>query len=477
ALGQVLDPEPRFQKKPALQGNGAVGSGDGDILACAVCKDAIHTRPGGFVVLREDCTEAMNKFAPTDVELWSAQEFRLGRPVTMLREIPSCVFFLRGLRCLDLTGHPVAQIPSEIALLSTLRRLVFIALNITEVPKEVGSLKLLEQFMMTGCPVRRLPEEMGLLPNLWDFYLDGNQLESLPAILPRYNNGIKASGNILESLPENIGDCSDAKNLRAYGNKLTRIPDSVCRMDRLVEVSLQGNLLRSLPEAIGNVRSIKYFSVHDNQLEHLPDSIASLPELQWLYVYNNRLQVLPRRLLSRARKLERFFVEANPLSAETAVELLSDVPGSVRVLGVDAAQVQTAVAAKTGAPLQLPPSVNSGWMLPWGNLYAKLAPSSQLRRAEGVLPLSSPEPVYGGDVLVVAFAASQGEPEWLGSLGQVASGKVPLSEERIVREPVGSSSLKKTNVYAGFSKIYEDLLGFVLTSKGDKVKGRPTQPQ
>ncbi|CAE8625995.1 unnamed protein product, partial [Polarella glacialis] len=195
---------------------------------------------------------------------------------------------------------------------------------------------------------------------------------------------------------------------------------------------------------------------------HLPDSIASLPELQWLYVYNNRLQVLPRRLLSRARKLERFFVEANPLSAETAVELLSDVPGSVRVLGVDAAQVQTAVAAKTGAPLQLPPSVNSGWMLPWGNLYAKLAPSSQLRRAEGVLPLSSPEPVYGGDVLVVAFAASQGEPEWLGSLGQVASGKVPLSEakERIVREPVGS-----------FSKIYEDLLGFDRPAQEPKAKG------
>eukprot|EP00971_Amphidinium_carterae_P067690 1340370-Amphidinium_carterae.1 len=56
--------------------------------------------------------------------------------------------------------------------------------------------------------------------------------------------------------------------------------------------------------------------------------------------------------------------------------------------------------------------------MPWcvDGLYAKLLPASQLAASSRSLPC---ERAQKPEVLVVAFSASQGEPEWLGSLGKV----------------------------------------------------------
>ncbi|CAJ1354864.1 unnamed protein product [Effrenium voratum] len=59
-------------------------------------------------------------------------------------------------------------------------------------------------------------------------------------------------------------------------------------------------------------------------------------------------------------------------------------------------------------------------------LYAKLQPASQLKRRRGLAPC--PATLTHQEVLVVAFAASQAEPEWLGVLSQVYSGQVSIAE-------------------------------------------------
>eukprot|EP00931_Biecheleriopsis_adriatica_P077416 TRINITY_DN50995_c0_g1_i1.p1 TRINITY_DN50995_c0_g1~~TRINITY_DN50995_c0_g1_i1.p1 ORF type:complete len:855 (+),score=157.54 TRINITY_DN50995_c0_g1_i1:357-2567(+) len=350
------------------------------------------------------------------------------------REIPSVVLSFQGLRCLDFSGHPLRRVPPEISRLVSLSRLVLIACLFTELPEELCSLVGLEQLLVSGCPLRRLPAKICNLVRLWDLYFDGNQLEALPEKLPPRIGGIKVSGNLLKSLPESMGLCYEVKALRAYANQLVCLPKSVVLLSNLREMSLQGNHLRELPDGMGNLKYLEYLSLHDNRLEQLPDSITDLRELKWMYLYNNRLRDLPVSLLQSLPRLERLLVEANPFSQACMSELLDEMPDKLRVLGIDAQQ-----AARLPAGQPVPPRVSCGWMLPWGPLYAKLSPASQLKRDEDVEPVSGEVPILGGDVLVVCFAASQAEPEWLGILSHVSSGKVSIeqAEHHIAREPLG----------------------------------------
>lgn len=433
------------------------------ISSCVTCRD-FFLSPAGLPLMYDECSEKIRrKYKVGDVEFWHSQELVLGRPVTKLKEFPSCVFNLTGLRCLDFCGHPITRVPAEIGKMVSLKRLVLVALFLESLPDELGELTNLEQLLVSCCSVKHLPPTISKLTKLWDFYLDGNQLKGLPAILPPRIDGIKASGNLLTELPDSLAECKGLKNIRAYGNKLTSLPNTVCFARNLVELSVQGNFLTALPDQIDRLQSLKYLAVHDNRLELLPDSLAYMSELRWLYAYNNRLTRLPPNILTLPPRLERLLVEENLLTAEAVVNLLSDVPACLRAVGIDAAQMsEYEGAAATGALGRTPPlpqCVMSGWMLPWGRVYAKLIPSSQLRRQRGVRPVSGAleQRTQQADVLVVAFAASQAEPEWFGLLGLIAGGRVSPADarRRISRKAVPS-----------FGQLHRDLHGSALPAGG-----------
>jgi Leucine-rich repeat (LRR) protein len=131
------------------------------------------------------------------------------------------------------------------------------------------------------------------METLWSLYVDCNRLAALPAPLPPLLDGLKCSGNMIEQFPENLGhQCSQIKDILAYANQLTKIPDSLCSLN-LRHVALHGNRLRALPESLGQTQTIESLLLADNCLESLPDSIADLPRLEWLYVYNNKIRSLP----------------------------------------------------------------------------------------------------------------------------------------------------------------------------------------
>ncbi|CAK0818917.1 unnamed protein product, partial [Prorocentrum cordatum] len=101
----------------------------------------------------------------------------------------------------------------------------------------------------------------------------------------------------------------------------------------------------------------------------------------------------------------------------------------VTALGLDTAQVRAHVAARPGdeGARALPACVSVGTMLPSGGAkcYMKLVRASQLRRGPGQRAACEPGGPPAPDearagLLVVAFSASQGEPEWLGLLRRMA---------------------------------------------------------
>lgn len=377
---------------------------------------------------------------PSELQLHAASEFHLLRLVTPLRAVPEVILNFQGLRCLDITGHPVTALPAEIGQMRSLKRIVMISCHLQELPDEICDLPLLEQMLLCSNQLRGIPTKVASMPNLWRLTLDANRISALPEILPRYTDSIKISTNKLTHLPERLGDYPKISDIQAYGNLLTRLPESLTALPNLRHLMLHGNRLASLPDGIGNLQSLESLLLHDNLLERLPDSLSDLPQLQWLYVYNNKLQELPACLGECSRRWSRLLVEANPLSAAAVGRLFaSEAVGRLRVFGADEEQVSRWQASGMCANRQPPRNCAVGRMLPWGCLYAKLMPASRLSGSKGVPAApSNGQAAKASEMLVVAFSASQGEPEWMGMLGQIVqpgARTVEDAQQRIVREP------------------------------------------
>eukprot|EP00435_Cladocopium_sp_Y103_P009364 s2763_g2.t1 len=221
---------------------------------CETCEEFRSSPSDGLRLLLDECSEELCKRNPTDIEFSRAQEIKTGRPMVPMVKIPSCILSMRGLRCLDFTGHPVEALPPEIGELTSLTRLVVVSSNLTALPEELCKLLHLEQLVVSCCPIRRLPEDLCNLVRLWDFYFDGNQLVEMPQKFPPLLNGIKVSGNLLKQLPDAVGTCRDVKSVRAYANQLSSLPESICNLSYATEMSLQGNRLEYLPAALGSLQ-------------------------------------------------------------------------------------------------------------------------------------------------------------------------------------------------------------------------------
>lgn len=189
-----------------------------------------------------------------------------------------------------------------------------------------------------------------------------------------------------------------------------------------------GNKLSELPAEIGLMKDLQALAASDNQLTALPDSIATLPKLKWLSVYNNSIKELPVGLLTTSRYLEQVLLEGNPLSSISLATLIEDIHHSrIKLIGLDANQVRTC-ASVVHAWQTLPPNVSVGTIFNTNSLhqyYMKLCRASGIKRVRGAPaegePRAAPGPSQApAKLLVVAFSASQGEPEWLSLMSRLA---------------------------------------------------------
>ena len=136
----------------------------------------------------------------------------------------------------------------------------------------------------------------------------------------------------------------------------------------------------------------------DNIISHIEP--ISLPKLEWVYLYNNKLTTLQYDIL-RKSPIKRLLIEGNPLSIDTLHNLFNNIPDLVSVISVDGNQLNK---YKERYNHDLSSKISSG-ILSHKNRYFKL--------------IKSKKSVKDSDGLVVAFAASFGEPEWAGQLSKI----------------------------------------------------------
>lgn len=123
------------------------------------------------------------------------------------------------------------------------------------------------------------------------------------------------SCNLIQKLPDNIGDFSSLRWLDLHSNKLGSVPESIGNLVGLTHLNLSNNRLTSagLPSTLGFPTSLKSLNLGMNQLDTLPPTIVALDSLQELGLFDNLFIKLPE-FLTVLRNLTKVNMKRNPLS-------------------------------------------------------------------------------------------------------------------------------------------------------------------
>ncbi|MFZ5954683.1 MAG: leucine-rich repeat domain-containing protein [Candidatus Dependentiae bacterium] len=178
-----------------------------------------------------------------------------------------------SLECLCINNNELDSIPDSFAVLTNLTFLAARNNNITTITTFLAALKKLNMVFLSYNKLPELPDtitEIGISTSI-------------------FANQYDFSHNLLNKLPENIGDIS--KNQRAFlflqSNKLKQIPISIGNLHNLSRLDLSNNDLNRLPDEIGNCTELRILTLNNNKLDKLPESITKLINLQDLQIMDN----------------------------------------------------------------------------------------------------------------------------------------------------------------------------------------------
>ncbi|KAH0692673.1 hypothetical protein KY290_020798 [Solanum tuberosum] len=251
----------------------------------------------------------------------------------------------------------VGRIPPELGKLSNLRQLSFDNNSnlIGQIPEAIFNISSLELigFAFNNLSGRIQATTAIHLPNLKELFLGVNQLEGeIPLFI---TNASKletlslARSFLTGTIPTNLGNLRELRNLFLYDNQLTNEPterelrffNSLADCWMLRYISVGSNPLNSvLPNSIGNLSStIEYIYIGDahingpiptsignmsgltslvfnenNLMGSIPPEIGKLKLLQGLYLLNNKLQGHIPETVCHLSNLVQLYLDGNELS-------------------------------------------------------------------------------------------------------------------------------------------------------------------
>ncbi|MFP4013407.1 MAG: hypothetical protein ACLFVQ_04925 [Chitinispirillaceae bacterium] len=218
-----------------------------------------------------------------------------------LRTLPSSLSRLSRLLSLDLMQNDLAELPDSLSSCRFLRRLNLSRNSFSEVPEfvwkydslrfldlsynnlsgglspRIGELLLLDTLYTGLNDLDSLPEELGNCSSLLVFSADENNLGKLPSSIGNMRRLRKLiiGGNSLSRLPVELVECTSLEELYCAVNRLDSLPQDFTRLTRLKSLNFRQNQLTSLPLCREQMESITSINVSTNRLCSLPDSISS----------------------------------------------------------------------------------------------------------------------------------------------------------------------------------------------------------
>ncbi|XP_034273647.1 leucine-rich repeat-containing protein 57 [Pantherophis guttatus] len=128
------------------------------------------------------------------------------------------------------------------------------------------------------------------------FQLTGKGLSEFPEDLQKLASNLRTidlSNNKLESLPPFIGKFSVLKSLALNHNRLTVLPEDLCKLKKLEILHLNNNQLTRLPSSFGQLAALKTLSLSGNKLQTIPIQLCSLHHIDVVDLSRNQIQSIP----------------------------------------------------------------------------------------------------------------------------------------------------------------------------------------
>jgi Leucine-rich repeat (LRR) protein len=176
------------------------------------------------------------------------------------------------------------------------------------------------------------------LPALEIFKLAGNRITALPNTINQWRKlrtlicGSECQGgNLIEELPDTIGDMPALEELDMSHNQLRRLPDTIGNLGASLRIlTIYGNQLESLDHSVCRLHSLRSLNVAKNRLEVLPDALAEIgARLEMVDLSNNHLQMLSVELADYLRQ-RTVLLAGNPFDLKRAeTKLTTNLSGMV----------------------------------------------------------------------------------------------------------------------------------------------------
>ncbi|WP_434685678.1 COR domain-containing protein [Pseudanabaena minima] len=188
---------------------------------------------------------------------------------------------------LDLSGKDLEGLPSEIGRLQSLGRLILGRYN-------------------AGNHLNSIPQEICQLTNLKELHISYNQITQIPDAICKLVNltQLKLRSNQITQIPDVIANLANLSDLDIRSNQITQIPDAIRNLANLSQLDLSDNQITQIPDAIGKLANLTKLRLESNQITTIPDAIANLANLTELSLDNNQIKSIPQAINQLANLTE-----------------------------------------------------------------------------------------------------------------------------------------------------------------------------
>jgi hypothetical protein len=160
--------------------------------------------------------------------------------------------------------------------------------NLSMFPEEIFELAdTLEVLDLSHNVLSCLPKDINRLAQLRIAFFSYNKFTSIPSFIGCENlTMLGFKGNQIEKFDEDILPLT-INWLILTDNKLSQLPRSIGKLDKLQKFPLAGNQIKRLPEEMAQCRNLELLRLSANEFEEIPEWLFRLPKLSWLAFSGN----------------------------------------------------------------------------------------------------------------------------------------------------------------------------------------------
>lgn len=172
---------------------------------------------------------------------------------------------LTGIRQLKLSEN-LSTFPLEILTLTDSLEILDLSHNaLSTLPDELAQLTKLKIIFASQNKFEHLPEVLGKLPNLEMVGFKSNQIKTVTEkSLPAQLRWLILTDNVIETLPNSLGERPRLQKLALAGNQLTYLPQTLAQAHNLELVRISANKLTECPEQLLNLPNLAWFAFAGN---------------------------------------------------------------------------------------------------------------------------------------------------------------------------------------------------------------------